>query len=50
MEDNKVQQCSTTMENEQIQAESSTLDSQNTKNMENKNSSSIFNADMIFPS
>ncbi|AIF51889.1 hypothetical protein [Pelosinus sp. UFO1] len=50
MEDNKVQQDSTTMENEQIQAESNTLDSQNTKNIENKNINSIFNADMIFPS
>lgn len=50
MEDNKVQQDSTTMEKEQIQAESNTLDSQSTKNIENKNINSIFNADMIFPS
>lgn len=50
MEDNKVQQDSTTKENEQIQAESSALDSQSTKNIENKNINHIFNADMIFPS
>ncbi|GMA99598.1 hypothetical protein [Pelosinus sp. IPA-1] len=50
MEDNKVQQDPTTMENEQIQVESNTLDSQSTKNIDNKNINSIFNADMIFPS